>query len=123
MTDPMAYAQAIAALVGVLILLWVLALVLKRYAGNGARRWGRSKRLGLVEVLPIDSKRRVVLIRRDDQEHLLLIGGEHDLLVSTHDAPPEAPRPRKAARKGGDDDFDATLASLSVDKDKREPTL
>lgn len=126
MSDPMAYAQAIAALVGVLVLLWIVAFALKRYVNGsgGARRWGRTKRLGLVEVLPVDGKRRLVLVRRDDQEYLLLVGGERELVVSTNAAPPEAPKPiKKTGRKSADDDFDAALSSLSADTDKREPSL
>lgn len=125
MTDPMAYAQAIAALVGVLVLLWIVVFMLKRYTNGGTSgRWGRSKRLGLVEVLPLDGKRRLVLVRRDDQEHLMLIGGERDLVVSTHDAPPEASKPaKKSGRKSAEDDFDAALSSLSASSDKREPSL
>ena len=35
----------------------------------------------MLEVLAIDGKRRLVLVRRDDTEHLLLIGGEADLVI------------------------------------------
>ena len=40
-----------------------------------------AKRLAILEVAPLDAKRRLVLVRRDGAEHLLLIGGESDLVV------------------------------------------
>lgn len=42
-----------------------------------------GKRLSVIEATRIDAKRRLVLIRRDDVEHLILIGGPVDLLIET----------------------------------------
>lgn len=42
---------------------------------------GDQKRLDIVEIRPVDAKRRLVLIRRDDTEHLIMIGTDHDLLI------------------------------------------
>ena len=41
----------------------------------------RDKRLSIVESIVLDGKRRLLLIRRDDREHLILIGGESDLVI------------------------------------------
>ncbi len=41
----------------------------------------RGARLGISEIHDIDKNRRLVLVRRDDVEHLLVIGGDHDLVV------------------------------------------
>ena len=41
----------------------------------------RDRRLGVVETASIDQRRKLILIRRDDVEHLVLIGGPVDLLV------------------------------------------
>lgn len=41
----------------------------------------QKKRLNIVEILPVDAKRRLVLIRRDDKEHLIMMGAERDLLI------------------------------------------
>lgn len=41
----------------------------------------QKKRLDIVEILPVDAKRRLVLIRRDDKEHLIMMGAERDLLI------------------------------------------
>jgi flagellar protein FliO/FliZ len=43
-----------------------------------------EKRLGVVEITPVDSRRRLVLIRRDDVEHLIMIGGPVDIVVETN---------------------------------------
>lgn len=41
----------------------------------------RHKRLSIVESIALDGRRRVVIVRRDDMEHLLLLGGAGDLVV------------------------------------------
>lgn len=43
----------------------------------------REKRLGVVETAVVDAKRRLLLVRRDDVEHLLIIGGPVDVVVET----------------------------------------
>ena len=40
-------------------------------------------RLGVVEQASIDSRRRLVLIRRDDVEHLIMTGGPVDVVIET----------------------------------------
>src|SRR6185503_1609099 len=43
----------------------------------------KSRRIGLVEAAYVDGKRRLLLIRRDNVEHLVLTGGPIDLVVET----------------------------------------
>ncbi|MEG6509259.1 flagellar biosynthetic protein FliO [Methyloligella sp. 2.7D] len=43
----------------------------------------REKRLGVSETYNIDGKRRLMLVRRDDKEHLLMIGGPVDVIIET----------------------------------------
>ena len=58
----------------------VLLILLLRAFGRRAR--GRKGlRLGIVEYCEVDQTRRLVLVRRDDVEHLVMIGGHRDLLV------------------------------------------
>ena len=40
-----------------------------------------SRRLGLVDAFSLDGQRQLVLIRRDNIEHLVMIGGPNDVLV------------------------------------------
>jgi flagellar protein FliO/FliZ len=77
------FAQYVITLVVVLLLVGLIAWLVRHYArgsaGNGAR--GRLPRLAIVDALPIDSRRRLVLVRRDNIEHLILIGGTSDVVV------------------------------------------
>ena len=76
------YARTVLALVFVLGLIGAAAFFVKRFglmAGPLTAR--RRRRLALVEALPLDGRRRLVLVRRDDTEHLLLVGGSADLVV------------------------------------------
>lgn len=47
-------------------------------------------RLGVMEQASVDRQRRLVLIRRDDVEHLIMTGGPVDIVIETGIA---APRP------------------------------
>ena len=42
-----------------------------------------AKRLELVETLAIDVRRRLVIVRCDGREHLLLLGANQDLVVQS----------------------------------------
>ncbi len=79
--DYASIAQALLALVFVIGLIGVFALVAKRMGlGVPSPALGnKNKRVVVLEVTPVDAKRRLVLFRRDDQEHLVLLGmnGEH----------------------------------------------
>jgi hypothetical protein len=48
---------------------------------NGPVRGRRGLRLGISEYHEIDKTRRLVLVRRDEVEHLLLIGGGQDIVI------------------------------------------
>ncbi|MCC3860823.1 FliO/MopB family protein [Pseudemcibacter aquimaris] len=41
----------------------------------------RKKRLDILEIMPVDAKRRLVLIRRDQTEHLIMLGAERDIVI------------------------------------------
>lgn len=78
------YLYAVLALVFVLALLGLLYLVIRRLGIGGALpRTRGERRLRLVEVLPVDAKRRLLLLRRDGREHLVLLGPESDLLIES----------------------------------------
>jgi len=66
----------------VALLIWAFkAFVGKSSSANFLRP--REKRLGVVETASVDAKRKLLLVRRDDVEHLLIIGGPVDLVVET----------------------------------------
>jgi flagellar protein FliO/FliZ len=56
-----------------------------------------ERRLTLVEVRPLDAKHKLVLLRRDDREHLVLLGAAGDLLIESGIAAPPG-RPADAAQ-------------------------
>jgi hypothetical protein len=67
----------------VLALIGLTAWLVRRFGANrlgGATR-GRQPRLAVIDAATIDGRRRLVLIRRDNVEHLLMIGGPTDVVV------------------------------------------
>jgi flagellar protein FliO/FliZ len=74
------------------ILALVLVLGLIGGAAWAARRFGPAmlfaaakpkgeRSLGVIETLSLDARHRLVLVRRDDRRHLLLIGPGQSLVV------------------------------------------
>ncbi|HEY0218277.1 MAG TPA: flagellar biosynthetic protein FliO [Afipia sp.] len=68
----------------VLALIGVVAWLVRRFGGNnigaGGNR-GRMPRLAVIDAAAVDGRRRLVLVRRDNVEHLIMIGGPTDLVV------------------------------------------
>lgn len=81
MSDLSLYLRAVLALVAVLALIGVIAFVLRRFGAERFKTVRGKRRLGIVEVASIDARRRLVLVKRDAAEHLLLIGGPNDILI------------------------------------------
>jgi hypothetical protein len=72
------------AFVAVLALIGVVAWLIRRFASNrlGANtQRGRMPRLAVIDAAAVDGRRRLVLVRRDNVEHLLMIGGPTDIVV------------------------------------------
>jgi flagellar protein FliO/FliZ len=53
-----------------------------RLGGMGAR--GRQPRLAVVDYASVDGRRRLILVRRDNIEHLVMIGGPSDIVVESN---------------------------------------
>jgi hypothetical protein len=51
--------------------------------GTGTTR-GRQPRLAVIDAASVDGRRRLVLIRRDNVEHLMMIGGPTDVVVEAN---------------------------------------
>lgn len=96
---------ALAALVAVLVIVRVVRRASSGTFVAGGRN--RKTRLAVMDAAAVDSHRRLVLVRRDDVEHLLLIGGSNDIVVEQNirllqparrppgpDAGAQPPRPR-----------------------------
>ncbi len=64
----------------------VLAIIYRLVFAHRLRVPGgrtRQPRLGLVDAFSLDGQRQLVLVRRDNVEHLVMIGGPNDVLVES----------------------------------------
>src|SRR5437660_1957600 len=111
----------VVAFVIVLALIGLTFWLIRRFGtarvGAAAQR-GRQPRLAVIDAAPVDGRRRLVLVRRDNVEHLLLIGGPSDFVVEQNivravpvnpprDVPvprADGPRPETARPQPFDDD-------------------
>ena len=87
------YIRTVAALVLVLGMIVGVLWLLRRFGVPGmVPRQPANRRLGVIETIAVDSRRRLVLVRRDDREHLLLLGTAGDVLVEANiDTAPGVP--------------------------------
>lgn len=91
----------LSAFIAVLALIGVAAWLVRRFATNrlGANtNRGRMPRLAVIDAAAVDGRRRLVLVRRDNVEHLLMIGGPTDIVVEPNivramPSRDQAPRP------------------------------
>jgi flagellar protein FliO/FliZ len=63
--------------------LWLVRRFGSERLANAAAR-GRQPRLAVIDAATVDGRRRLVLIRRDNVEHLLMIGGPTDVVIEPH---------------------------------------
>jgi len=63
------------------IALWIFRALMT--SGGALMLKGRNKRLRVVDQAPVDGRRRLVLIRRDEIEHLVMTGGPIDVVIET----------------------------------------
>jgi hypothetical protein len=74
----------------ILVLLALLGLFARQIKGGRLRIKGqgggraRQPRLGVVDMYDLDRQRQLILIRRDNVEHLVMIGGTTDVVVETN---------------------------------------
>lgn len=94
------YLTMIIALAIVLVLI-VLAVWLIKLVGDASRTVGRGRhrRLMIVDSIAIDNKRQAVIVRRDETEHLIVIGGPNDLLVESGFEAPAVPQMQRLQRR------------------------
>jgi flagellar protein FliO/FliZ len=90
--EMMSLLRAVLALILVLGLIGAAAWAVRRFGPGGlfSARPSKARRLGVIETLAVDARHRLVLVRRDDREHLLLLGPAQSLVVEQHAAAPTA---------------------------------
>src|SRR3954452_22220091 len=78
------------AFVVILAVLALAALAIRRFTRDRLamnrqdRNRARQPRLGIVDVYDLDRQRQLILLQRDNVEHLLLIGGPNDVVIETN---------------------------------------
>lgn len=128
------YLRFVFALIFVIGLIGGTAFLARRFGfAPGAATGGsaHAKRLEIVESLALDPKRRMLLVRRDGKEHLILLGLESETLIEGGIDRPAAPAgddadahtglpvparttmPHPAAKPSADDDIFARLRKVA----------
>ncbi|HEY8066360.1 MAG TPA: hypothetical protein VIF40_16790 [Methylosinus sp.] len=97
-------AAIVAFLFAALLLVYIYRLLFgRRIKAPGPRN--RPRRLDIVDTFDVDGDRQLVIVRRDNVEHLLLIGGPNDLLVEASinrvEAREQRPREKEASAGPG----------------------
>jgi Flagellar biosynthesis protein, FliO len=72
------YIYIAAGIIAALLVLWILMRMFR-----GRTRGREGLRLGISEYHELDQTRRLVLVRRDSVEHLILIGGPQDVVIES----------------------------------------
>ena len=75
-----AWVTGIAVVILVLLIIWMIIRTIRRPRMATGRR-SKQARLAVTDAAAIDSNRRLVLLRRDDVEHLIMIGGPTDIII------------------------------------------
>lgn len=121
------------AFVAVLALIGVVAWLARRFAGNrlgSNTNRGRMPRLAVIDAAAVDGRRRLVLVRRDNIEHLLMIGGPSDIVVEANIVRATPQREQLPARPGATEAPPARVVPLpdaaswlDGDGDHHEPQM
>jgi flagellar protein FliO/FliZ len=95
MDDPSQYLRFVAALIFVLALIGAAAYALRAFGfiQQGGRRQN-DRRLGVVESMLLDARRRLVIVRRDNREYLLLLSPTGETLVDANIDAVSIPEPQ-----------------------------
>lgn len=81
---------------------------------GGSGRGGRPQRLAITDAFTLDRDgRKLVIVRRDNVEHLLLIGGPNDVLVESSIVRGERSTRDRSGRGGADSDLLAAENALT----------
>jgi flagellar protein FliO/FliZ len=76
------YFRFLLALLFVLGLIGVMVFVGRRFNLTPKITSAKAdRRLRIVEILPVDAKRRMILVRRDNVEHLVMLSTTNDVVI------------------------------------------
>jgi len=121
----------IVAFVIVLALIGATFWIIRRFGGarvGAAAQRGRQPRLAVIDAAAVDGRRRLVLVRRDNVEHLLMIGGPSDIVVEQNivravpvTPPRDVPAPRAPGMSEGGPSRALSDRALPPDEDLWAP--
>jgi len=76
-------ARYLGALMLVLALVGFAALAARRFGVPGIMSANATRRLAVVETLMLDARHKIFILRRDDREHLVLVGPEGSSVIES----------------------------------------
>lgn len=84
--------------IGLVLILLLVFWIFRRFVGTPAIKAarGRQPRLAVTDAANLDDKRKLILVRRDDVEHLVMIGGANDILIESNIVRVKPARPQTA---------------------------
>jgi len=91
------------AFIVVFALIGAAAWLVRRFGASrlgGAAARGRQPRLAVIEAGTVDGRRKLVIVRRDNVEHLIMIGGPTDILIEANIVRGHAANREVAAPRG-----------------------
>ena len=88
--DILDFARYFAALLLVLGLIGAAGLATRKFGLPGLAKPANARRLGIVETLILSPRQRLAIVRRDNVEHLVLIGPNGASVIEGGITPPEA---------------------------------
>ncbi len=109
---------AICFFVAAVLILLIFRLAFGRRLRMAGGR-GRQFRLGIVDAFDLDRQRQLVIVRRDNTEHLIMIGGPNDILIESQIVRAEARDSREA--RGREKEPRDKDAKEIRDKEGKEP--
>ncbi|WP_025898802.1 flagellar biosynthetic protein FliO [Sneathiella glossodoripedis] len=121
--DTFLYAKYLVVLLFVLGLIGLISYGIRKlgFAPLAEKPKSGKKRLAISQSIGLDSKRRLVLVRRDDKEHLILIGPNSDVVIETDiDAKRASPKSQKATDEADSAD---DVAQPQPNSEPRLPSL
>jgi flagellar protein FliO/FliZ len=108
------YALTFVALLVAVLVIWVLirkALGDRLNFSDKPDRRGRAPRLGITESFSVDRQgRRLVMVRRDNVEHLVMIGGPNDVVIETNVVRGERPVVSRSEQRTAEPELIPALA-------------
>ena len=106
------------ALIG--FLAWLVRAFRSKRTGAASRR-ARQPRLAVIDAAVVDGRRRLVIIRRDNVEHLLMTGGPPDIVVEPNIVRATAREPAPARPPAFAEQLEAALAVVTPPLPQQEP--